>query len=178
MDIQAIFFFGSIILGFIFTLYYFISLFNNKGSLGFKIIGGIIVILYGMFAYGVSAMPAFVKCARYDNRYIRCAKTNIGAIRAAVELYNMDQKEENLMHNLDINLLKKGGYLTKLEDSYPDCEYYNEGDLTKDGYYILCKRCGSWTVNEQKKKELREQEKHSFKGLCISLASLISGFNY
>ena len=178
MDIQAIFFFGSIILGFIFTLYYFISLFNNKGSLGFKIIGGIIVILYGMFAYGLTAMPAFVKCVRYDNRYIRCLKGNIGQIQFAVEMYNMDQKEENMMHNLDMELLKKGGYLKKLEDSYPDCEYYNEGDLTKDKYYIVCKRCGNWALNEQKKKELREQEKHSFKGFCISLACLIGGFNY
>ena len=178
MDIQAIFFFGTIILGFIFTLYYFILLFYNKGSLGFKIIGGIIVVLYGMFAYGVIAMPPFIRCVRYDNRYIRCAKTNTGVIKSAVEMYNMDQKEENLMHNLDINLLKEGGYLEKLDDSYPDCEYYNEGDLTKDEYYIVCKRCGNWTLNEQKKKELREREKHSFKGLCISLASLISGFNY
>lgn len=178
MEIQAIFFFGSIILGFIFTLYYFISLLNNKGSLGFRIIGGIIVILYGMFAYGVIAMPPFVRCVRYDNRYIRCVRTNTGAIRAAVEMYNMDQKEENMMHNLDLNLLKKDGYLKKLEDSYPDCEYYNEGDLTKDEYYIVCKRCGNWTLNEQKKKELREREKRTFKGICISLASFISGFNY
>ena len=175
---EEILFFCTIIVGFIFCVYYLFSVFNNKGSLGFRIVGGIVFVFCCMFAYGLCAMPPYVKCVRYDNRYIRCAKTNTGAIRAAVEMYNMDQKEDNLMHDLDINLLKKGGYLKKLEDSYPDCEYYNEGDLTKDGYYIVCKRCGNEILNEQKKKELKEREKHTFKGLCIYLASLISGLPY
>ena len=92
--------------------------------------------------------------------------------------YDYDVYEKILEKVSTLNLLKEGGYLEKLDDSYPDCEYYNEGDLTKDEYYIVCKRCGNWTLNEQKKKELREREKRTFKGICISLASLISGFNY
>ncbi len=175
---EAIIFLGTTLVGLMFCFYYLFAVFNNRGSLGFRIVGGIIFIFYCMYAYGLSTMPSYVRCMMYDNRYLRCAKTNTGIIRAAVEFYNMDQKEENLMHNLDINLLKKGGYLNKLEDSYPDCEYYNEGDLTKEEYYIVCKRCGNFALNEKKRKEMREREKKTFKGLCISLASLISGFPY
>ena len=173
---QTIFFFGTIIIGLIFCLYYLGSLFNEKSkSLAFKIIGGIIVIFYGMFAYGLIVMPPFIKCVRYDNRYIRCIKTNVNKIASAVEMYNMDHYDGNQMHELNMDLLKKEGYLKKLEESYSDCEYYNEGDLTKDGYYIVCKRCGNEKLNEQKKKEMEEKEKRTFKGFCISLARLFSG---
>ena len=139
---QLIFFFSIIIVGFIFCIYYIGSLFSKKSNnLVFKIIGGITVIIYGMIVYGLIAMPPFITCVRYDNRYIRCIKTNVLLIQNAVEMYNMDN--DTMMTTLDLKTLVNKHYLRDIpKGPEPDCEYYSTGDLSGDGY-IACKRHGT-----------------------------------
>ncbi len=54
----------------------------------------------------------------------------------STEMYNMDHEQK--ITSLDIPLLLKEGYLKEEPKPTPKCEYYSEGDLSKDGF-VYCK---------------------------------------
>lgn len=69
---------------------------------------------------------------------------NIQKITYALELYNMDNA---VMMEKELNLSKlvEGKYLENpIDKPTPECEYYIEGNILKDGK-ILCKRHGSFS---------------------------------
>ena len=80
----------------------------------------------------------------YNNpEIIRKCRINMRDINTAIDMYNMDSSIM-METQLDLPTLIKGKYLRKeLEKPTPECEYYIEGDISKDGC-IACKKHGSF----------------------------------
>ena len=107
--------------------------------IGFAVIGFIMICVIGFLA--ALALPNFER-ARDEARRKACF-SNQRVLMGGVEMYNMDVKEENMMHNLNIDILVKERYVKekpKLPD--PKCSYVSEGDLAKDGN-VKCTYHGS-----------------------------------
>lgn len=99
----------------------------------------VMLTVAGVGIVAAMAIPNFQK-ARGSARQKACF-SNIRVLTGATEMYNLDN--DTMMSTLDINALVKGGYLKQAPTHpEPDCEYYSEGDLTKDGV-ICCKRHGT-----------------------------------
>ena len=102
---------------------------------GFKLIGG---VLGGVLSAAMKS-PQFAQ-ARSTSKLKACY-SNARVLQGAVEMYNMDHS--TMMSNLDIPTLVKEHYLkSEPGKPEPECEYYNVGDLTGEGY-IACKKHGS-----------------------------------
>ena len=81
------------------------------------------------------------------NRDIKAiCHSNIRVLSGGVEMYNMDHS--TMMSTLNIDTLIKEKYIKyPPQTPDPECEYYSEGDLAKDGF-IACKKHGP--IPEQK----------------------------
>ena len=100
------------------------------------------------FSEGDITKDGLIKCRIHGNLNARLKEarknacySNIRVMLGAVEMYNMDNSV--MMTELDIQKLVDGKYL-KNEPSKPDpdCSYYSEGDITKDGL-IKCRKHGN-----------------------------------
>ena len=96
----------------------------------------VVLLLY--FLFNLACIPSHR--GNHSHNPQKDCRTNIRVIESAVEMYNMDSS--SIMNNLDIDILIKGHYL-KEKPIEPDknCEYFIEGDLSKDGY-VYCARHG------------------------------------
>lgn len=97
-----------------------------------------------LFLFTYNLPPAHVYRTGDSERQKRCF-TNIRIIQEAVAIYNLDVKEENIMKELDIEQLIKGGYLKEdFRKSKPEeaCSYISEGDLSKNGV-VACEYHGT-----------------------------------
>ncbi len=102
---------------------------------GFKIIAGIV----GGALSAIVKSPHFAQAR--SNARMKACYSNMRVLQGAVEMYNMDHS--TMMSNLDIPTLVKEHYLkSEPGKPEPECDYYNVGDLTQDGY-IACKKHGS-----------------------------------
>lgn len=79
-------------------------------------------------------------------------------ITNAIEMYNIDKDQK--MTSLDLSVLLEEKYLKELpQKPIKECEYYSEGDISKDGY-IACKRHRSFElICRNQEKEREEEEK-------------------
>ncbi len=95
----------------------------------------------GVGIIAAMAIPNF-KAARSSAREKSCF-SNMRVLLGAVEMYNMDC--ETMMTSINqenMEELVKKGYLKSVpKGTEPECEYYSEGDISKDGK-IGCKKHG------------------------------------
>ena len=72
--------------------------------------------------------------------------SNIRVITGAIEMFNMDipdNSPKRITSKIDFQALINGNYLKKEPDKpTSECEYYIEGNITKDGK-VVCKKHGS-----------------------------------
>lgn len=153
----------------LFTLIFFvfIALLVVARSLLFKILSTIYEVICGIFSFVFSgkgirlaelmvvfaiigilaavSIPNFRK-AREQSRHKACY-ANMRVILGAVEMYNMDNKEQ--MSNLNLNALYKGKYLKgEIHKPEPGCHYVNRGNLAAGGY-VFCKLHGAVESDEE-----------------------------
>ena len=93
----------------------------------------------------------------------------------AVEMYNMDNNTP--MTSLDISVLLKGNYLKdNSEKLTKECDYYSEGDLSKDGY-ICCRKHGSIIQLKQEEDERQKRIKEKQESLLYKIQNYSSPYD-
>ncbi len=147
-------FFGSLIAGFILSVYYFMNFSSMEQPA--KIAGGGFVIIYAVIMIGIMNSPVINQKHNHGSASEKNCFSNQRVIAGAIEMYNMDSKEE--MKTLDLDSLVKKGYLKSKPENKDGwgnvCEYYVEGDLSKEiGNSIFCKTHGNPYKTEETKKK-------------------------
>ena len=95
------------------------------------------------------AIPNF-KDARTSARQKACF-SNQRVLQGAVEMYNMDVPEKNMMRKLEISPLVSMHYLKDYPSKpEPQCNYESSGDLTENGY-VYCTFHGDTFGNMKKR---------------------------
>ena len=105
---------------------------NSRGLTFIELL--IIIAILGILI--AMAIPSRKSCGRPNARLKSCF-SNQRVLAGAVEIYNMDVKQENMMHSLNQEILLKEKYIkTPIQGPEKDCRYFSVGDLAQDG--IIC----------------------------------------
>jgi hypothetical protein len=109
------------------------------------------------------------------NKLQKVCFATMKSIGYAVEMYNLDNNPP--MTSLDISVLLRDHYLKNYtQKSTVECDYYSEGDLSKDGY-IYCKKHGSIIKLKQEEDEKQKRIKEEQESLLYKIQNYSSPYD-